>query len=128
MKPFKFFAAAVLSVGIAACASYKTDAALPKAVTLKDGHFADKTGMTLYTFDKDQSGKSACNGECAVAWPPLPAAAEAKDMGDFTVVIRDDGARQWAHMGKPLYTFAKDKAAGDTSGDGVKGVWHTAKP
>jgi predicted lipoprotein with Yx(FWY)xxD motif len=128
MKAFKLLVVAALSIGLAACASYKMDGALPKAVTLKDGHFANKDGMTLYTFDKDQSGKSVCNAECAVAWPPLTAAAEAKDLGAFTVIIRDDGARQWAHMGKPLYTFAKDKAAGETSGDGVKGVWHTAKP
>ena len=88
----------------------------------------DAKGMTLYTFDKDTAGdgKSACNGDCAVKWPPLMAAADAKDEGEFTVVTRDDGSKMWAHAGLPLYYWFKDTKAGDTSGDGVGGVWHLA--
>ena len=88
----------------------------------------DANGMTLYTFDKDTKGdgKSVCNGDCAVKWPPLMAAADAKDEGDFTVVTRDDGAKMWAHDGWPLYYWYEDMAAGDTNGDGVGGVWHVA--
>ena len=91
---------------------------------------ADSKGMTLYTFDKDTTpGKSACNGPCAQNWPPLAAAAKAKPMGDWTVVTRDDGSKQWAYKGKPLYTFAKDKKPGDTTGDGfLNNAWHAAKP
>lgn len=48
--------------------------------------------------------------------------------GKWTVVMRDDGSKQWAYAGKPLYTFVKDKQAGDRHGDGVKDVWHIAKP
>jgi len=46
----------------------------------------------------------------------------------WTHVTRDDGSMQWAYDGKPLYTFVKDKKAGDMTGDGVKDVWHVAKP
>lgn len=87
-------------------------------------------GMTLYTFDKDAagSGKSVCNGPCAVNWPPLAAAADAKAEGDFSIITRDDGARQWAFKGKPLYFWIKDQKPGDQTGQGVNGVWHVAKP
>ncbi|KAA0573301.1 hypothetical protein FZ983_30245 [Azospirillum sp. B21] len=88
----------------------------------------DAKGMTLYVFDKDTAGKSACNGPCATNWPPLMAPASAKPMGKYTVVTRDDGSRQWAYDGKPLYTWAKDAKPGDTTGDGVNNVWHVAKP
>lgn len=90
--------------------------------------FTDAKGMTLYTFDKDAAGtgKSVCNGECAVKWPPLMAAADAKDEGEFTIVTRDDGAKMWAHEGMPLYYWYEDVAAGDVKGDGVGDVWHLA--
>ncbi|MBB6464787.1 COG4315 family predicted lipoprotein [Aminobacter carboxidus] len=89
--------------------------------------YTDAKGMTLYTYDKDSGGKSACNGDCAVNWPPLMAAADAKDEGEWTVVTRDDGSKMWAYEGKPLYTFIQDKKAGDVTGEGKGGVWHIAK-
>jgi predicted lipoprotein with Yx(FWY)xxD motif len=88
---------------------------------------ADPNGMTLYTYDKDAPGKSNCNGECAEYWPPMKAAADAKAVGGLTIITRDDGSMQWADDGKPLYTFAKDKAPGDVTGDNVKSVWHVVK-
>jgi len=90
--------------------------------------FVDEQGMTLYTFDKDADGKSACTGECAVKWPPMLAAADAQDNGDFTVITREDGTRQWAYKGRPLYRWVQDKQAGDITGDKVGGVWHLATP
>jgi predicted lipoprotein with Yx(FWY)xxD motif len=85
-------------------------------------------GLTLYTFDPDADGKSACNGGCAANWPPLMAADGAKLVGQFTIVTRDDGTKQWAYKGKPLYYYKADKAPKDTTGDGVGGRWHIAKP
>lgn len=91
--------------------------------------FTDSKGMTLYTFDRDNApGKSACNGPCAKNWPPLAPKADAKPKGEWTVVTRDDGSKQWAYNGKPLYTWAKDSKPGDTTGDGFNNVWHVAKP
>ena len=95
----------------------------------KNGVWVDGADMTLYTFDKDTENKSACTGECAKNWPPLlvkPGDEAAK--GKWTQVRRDDGAMQWAYGGKPLYTFIKDKKSGDATGDGMKDVWHVAKP
>ncbi len=98
------------------------------ADTPKGKAYVDAKGMTLYTFDKDAGGKSACNGPCATNWPPLMAAADAKASGDWTIVTRDDGSKMWALKGKPLYTFAKDTKPGDTTGDGfLNGAWHIAE-
>jgi predicted lipoprotein with Yx(FWY)xxD motif len=89
----------------------------------------DPKGMTLYVFDKDSDGKSVCNGPCATNWPPLMAASDAKAEGAYTIVTRDDGGKQWAYKGKPLYTWIKDTKPGDISGDGVaNNSWHIATP
>jgi predicted lipoprotein with Yx(FWY)xxD motif len=89
----------------------------------------DPKGMTLYIFDKDADGKSVCNGPCATNWPPLMATGDAKADGGYTIIVRDDGGKQWAYKGKPLYTWIKDTKPGDISGDGVAGnSWHIALP
>lgn len=90
--------------------------------------YVDANGMSLYTYDKDEAGKSNCYDKCATNWPPLAAAADAKAEGEWTVVDRTDGTKMWAYDGKPLYTFIKDKAKGDVTGEGAGGVWHLAKP
>jgi predicted lipoprotein with Yx(FWY)xxD motif len=87
----------------------------------------DAKGMTLYTFDKDEKGKSNCNGDCAKAWPPAMATASDKPTGNLTIIKRDDGTMQWADEGKPLYTFVKDTKPGDVTGDNFKDVWHAVK-
>ena len=99
------------------------------ADTSKGSALVDSKGMTLYTFDRDTTGKSACNGQCASNWPPLIATAGATPQGEWTIVTRDDGTSQWAYKGKALYTWAKDTKAGDATGDGMaSGAWHVAKP
>lgn len=97
---------------------------------VSDGIITNTEGMTLYTFDKDAagSGKSVCNGPCAAIWPPLMVSADAKPAGDYSVVTRDDGGKQWAYKGKPLYLWVKDQKPGDKTGDGYNKVWHAAKP
>lgn len=97
--------------------------------TAKGKVLTDTKGMTLYTFAKDADGKSACNGPCATNWPPLKAGADAKAMGDWSVITRDDGSKQWAYKGKPLYAWVKDTKPGDITGDGfLNGAWSLAKP
>ena len=94
---------------------------------MDQGMLVDSKGNTLYTFDNDKDGKSMCNGACAENWPPFLGSAEAMAEGDFTLVTRDDGKKQWAYKGKPLYFFIKDKKPGDKMGDDVKKVWHVVK-
>jgi predicted lipoprotein with Yx(FWY)xxD motif len=88
----------------------------------------DAKGMTLYTFGNDTiPRKSMCVGQCAGTWPPLAAAANAQAMGDWTIVTRDDGTKQWAYKGKPLYTYRNDAKPGDVMGNG-RGKWAAARP
>ena len=115
----------LLGAALLAAASFTASAAAP--AKMAGDVLVDGKGMTLYTFDKDSGGKSACNGPCAVNWPPLAAGADARAEGDYTVITRDDGAKQWAYKGKPLYTWIKDQKPGDKTGDGVNNVWHVAK-
>jgi len=119
-------AAGILSISIAAALAQAAPA--KTADTSKGKALVDDKGMTLYIFDRDSSGKSNCNGQCATNWPPLQAATDAKASGDWTVVTRDDGGKQWAYKGKPLYLWNKDTKPGDVTGDGVNSVWHIAAP
>lgn len=95
------------------------------------GHHAsilkNKQGMTLYTFDKDQNGKSNCYDGCAVKWPPYLVSKGAEAKKGWSVVKRRDDTQQWAYKGQPLYTWVGDTKPGETNGDGVGGVWHVAK-
>ncbi|MCA6095765.1 SCO0930 family lipoprotein [Streptomyces sp. SCA3-4] len=94
----------------------------------------DGKGFTLYRFDKDTAAPPAsnCDGDCAKAWPPVPAAdasattgIEASALGE---VARKDGSRQLTLGGWPVYRYAKDTAPGDTKGQGVGGTWNALAP
>jgi predicted lipoprotein with Yx(FWY)xxD motif len=126
--PFVYAGSLVVALALAGCTSMggmgMTDMPAKKAA---DGTLTNEAGMTLYTFDKDSAGKSVCNGACATNWPPLMAGAGATPSGAWSVVTRDDGTKQWAYKGKPLYTWAKDQKPGDKTGNGfANNSWHTA--
>ncbi|WP_175688818.1 COG4315 family predicted lipoprotein [Burkholderia anthina] len=93
-----------------------------------DGKLVDEDHMTLYVFDHDAPGKSMCTGSCAVNWPPALADGYDKASGALSVVARDDGKKQWAYHGHPLYRWKMDRKAGDAGGDGIGGMWHVARP
>ena len=116
-------AAAMVATLFASVASAQT----ASPARMEGGMLVGASGMTLYTFDKDTGGKSACNGPCAGNWPPLMAKDGDKASGDWSIITRDDGAKQWAYKSKPLYFWAKDQKAGDQTGDGFNGVWHVAQ-
>jgi len=120
------FNLSVAAALLAGCASVYSSS--PAKVA--DGVLTGPNGMTLYTFDKDAagSGKSVCNGPCAGNWPPLMASETDQASGDFTIITRDDGKKQWAAKGKPLYYWAKDAKPGDKTGDGFNKVWRVARP
>jgi predicted lipoprotein with Yx(FWY)xxD motif len=89
----------------------------------------DAEGMTLYIFTNDTGGTSSCYDDCASAWPPLlstadPVAGEGVDATKLGTTERTDGAMQVTYAGMPLYTFASDTAAGDTTGQGVGTKWY----
>jgi predicted lipoprotein with Yx(FWY)xxD motif len=118
--------AAALSFLLAGCAGISY-----APVKYSNGLMTGANGRTLYTFDKDisGSGKSVCNAACATNWPPFIAGATDQAAGDWTVVTRDDGSKQWAWSGKPLYYWSKDQKAGDATGDGSNNnAWHAVRP
>ncbi|MFD7625669.1 SCO0930 family lipoprotein [Streptomyces sp. NPDC059851] len=94
----------------------------------------DSAGFTLYRFDKDtpKPPKSNCDGDCAKAWPPVPAgdvtAAAGMDASALGEVVRSDGSKQLTVGGWPVYRYAKDTKAGDLNGQGVGGTWFALAP
>jgi predicted lipoprotein with Yx(FWY)xxD motif len=95
----------------------------------------DTKGMTLYTFDPENSGGIKCATGCVANWPPdvLASGVTTPTPGpgvtvSLATITRPDGGIQVTAGGHPLYTFAADKAPGDTNGDGVGGKWHAARP
>ena len=118
------------ALALSLTAAFATLAHAEPAAKMAGGMLVNTSGMTLYTFDNDTagSGKSACNGPCAGLWPPVMAEADAKPEGDMTLVTRDDGTKQWAYKGKPVYLYKSDMKAGDMTGDNFKNVWHVIKP
>jgi predicted lipoprotein with Yx(FWY)xxD motif len=80
-------------------------------------------GHTLYLFAKDRNGKSACNGSCVKFWPPsIPLGKRTAGSGVKASMLgttkRSNGSLQLTYNRHPLYTFALDKQAGQTNGEG----------
>jgi len=93
----------------------------------------DSKGFTLYLYTKDTPNTSTCYGGCAAAWPPLlttgaPTAGTGVTASMLGTTTRTDGTTQVTYNGWPLYYFAKDMAAGDTTGENVQGVWFVITP
>lgn len=119
-----YLTAAAISFSVVACATPTMKSA---PTMFSNGVMVNSAGMTMYTFDKDTafSGKSVCNGPCIALWPAVPASGNPG--GDYSVVTRDDGSKQLAYKGKPLYFYSLDQKPGDMTGDNVKDVWHVVK-
>jgi predicted lipoprotein with Yx(FWY)xxD motif len=97
-------------------------------------YLTGEDGKTLYTFTPDSANTSTCVDACAAKWPPFTVESDdtlkAGDgvTGALTTFARADGKMQVAYGGKPLYYFAADSKAGDTTGQGVGGKWYVATP
>lgn len=103
--------------------------------TSKLGKFlVNGSGQTLYLFDKDKNGKSACSGACAKNWPPLtgtPTAGSGVSASKLGTVKRSDGKTEVTYNRHPLYTLAGDSGAGQTNGQGLKAFgagWYVVAP
>ena len=148
-KSKKFFGLAALPLtvlAIAGCgggapaAPPKTADGLPATVGVTTTDLGktlvDADGRTLYLFEKDSGGRSACSGACADAWPPLrvngsPAAGTGVSASMIATIARSDGAAQVTYNGHPLYLYVGDRKAGDTSGQGVDAFgaeWYALTP
>lgn len=102
--------------------------ARPAGVQLKGGAFVGPAGQPLYTFEFDTMvGMSHCEGDCAKMWPPFQAMTGAKPIGDWTLIGRADGSRQWAYRTKPIYTYSGDKPGAAPAGEAFP-QWRLARP
>jgi predicted lipoprotein with Yx(FWY)xxD motif len=96
----------------------------------------DGRGRTLYLFEKDRRGGSACAGLCATYWPPLVAkdkwlAIKGVKQSLLASIRRADGSRQVTYAGHPLYLFSGDTKRGQTSGEGLTDFgagWYAVSP
>ncbi|MCU7826527.1 hypothetical protein [Kitasatospora sp. DSM 101779] len=96
----------------------------------------DSQGRTLYLFEKDSPTMSACDGACAVAWPPLtttgtPQAGAGVNATDLSTITRADHRTEVTYHGHPLYYYAGDHKPGDTTGEGSKAFgagWYVLNP
>ncbi len=81
----------------------------------------NEEGYSVYSWDNDAPNKSNCIGDCARTWIPVAAPAAAQPQGDWTVIDRAPGVRQWAFREKPVYTYSDDTSRASLAGGDVPG-------
>ena len=114
----------VSAVAVAASAPTKPATVKTRSVSLGKIVVNGKS-QTLYLFEKDKNGKSACSGQCAKFWPPLltkgkPKASAGVKASLLGTTKRSDGTTQVTYNKHPLYRFVQDKKPGDVTGEGSK--------
>ena len=128
--------AAVLLLAPSTYAAQNKAASVSTAKTSLGRVLVNSSGRTLYLFEKDRNGKSACSGQCASYWPPLITTGKPRVAGGAKASLigttrRADGRLQVTYNHHPLYTFAQDKKAGQTKGEGVDffgAEWYVVSP
>jgi predicted lipoprotein with Yx(FWY)xxD motif len=106
------------------------------ALVLKTEHvgkvgtvLATGTGLTLYRYTVDPTGKATCTGACAKVWPPLllpKGVTHIKaphGVKGLTAVRVHGGRLQVFFHNHALYSFASDTKKGEATGQGVENDW-----
>ena len=120
----------------AAIAAAKPAAIVTTAHTKLGQILVDGRGRSLYLFEKDEHGRSACSGVCVSYWPPLltkgkTAAIKGAKASLVGSIRRADGSRQVTYAGHPLYFFSGDAGRGQTNGEGLTDFgasWYVLAP
>jgi len=84
---------------------------------------SNHVGFSVYTWDGDAPNKSNCNDACLKDWRPVPAAQTAQANGEWNIIERAPGLKQWTFRGQPLYTRIADSRFRSLEGGDVPG-WH----
>jgi predicted lipoprotein with Yx(FWY)xxD motif len=129
-------ATAVLGAGLAAGSSAAQGTTVKVAKSHLGKIIVDGRGRTLYLFEKDRRGHSACSGACAGYWPPLltsskPVAGTGVKKSLLGMIKRSNGKKQVTYAGHPLYRFVQDTKAGQTKGQDTHffgGGWYVISP
>jgi predicted lipoprotein with Yx(FWY)xxD motif len=125
-----------VGAGVASSGSSVRVAAVASGPSALGRIVVDSRGHTLYLFEKDRRGASACSGACLVYWPPLvtsgaPTATKGARPSLLGSIRRADGTRQVTYAGHPLYRFSGDARRGQTNGEGLKDFgagWYVLMP
>ncbi len=125
-----------VGAGVASSGSSARVAAVASGPSALGRIVVDSRGHTLYLFEKDRRGASACSGACLVYWPPLltrgaPTATKGARPSLLGSIRRADGTRQVTYAGHPLYRFSGDARRGQTNGEGLKDFgagWYVLMP
>jgi predicted lipoprotein with Yx(FWY)xxD motif len=112
-----------LAAGTVAWSATQTNATVSLRKTKLGPILVSSRGHTLYLFGRDRNGRSACSGDCAKFWPPLlsqgkPTAGAGVKASLLATTKRSNGSLQVTYNKHPLYTYALDKQAGQTNGEG----------
>ena len=138
--PIIFAVAALVSLaglsGALAATDSQTGTRVSAASSSLGRIIVDGRGRTLYLFEKDKRGHSACSGACAMYWPPLithgkPIAGRGVKTSLLGTIRRANGARQVTYAGHPLYRYLLDTKSGQTNGEGLQdfgGGWDALSP
>ena len=136
--------AALIGLALAGCATSApsapsasapaagTDATV--ATTTLGRVVVDGKGMSAYFFDNDKanSGASTCTGQCETIWPAITSKSSTPTVTGITGIVGTitgvAGGKQVTINGRPIYTYAGDKAPGDTNGQGISGIWYVVAP
>lgn len=119
-----------------AAAATQTGSTVSVATSKFGRILVDGRGRTLYLFEKDARGRSACAGACAAYWPPVltksgPTAGAGVHKALLGVTRRADGTTQVTYGGHPLYRFVQDVKPGQTSGQDLHDFgagWYVVSP
>jgi predicted lipoprotein with Yx(FWY)xxD motif len=112
-----------LAAGSVAGGVTRSNATVSLRKTKLGSILVNSRGHTLYLFAKDRNGKSACSASCSRFWPPLlsqgkPTAGRGVKPSLVGTTRRSNGSQQVTYKKHPLYTYALDKRAGQTNGEG----------
>ena len=127
--------ALALALAGAAIAANQSGARVSTAHTGLGRVIVNGSGRTLYLFEKDKRGHSACSGICATYWPPLLASGKTVATGVkpslLGTIKRADGKKQVTIAGHPVYLFSGDSKRGQTNGEGLTDFgasWYALSP
>jgi predicted lipoprotein with Yx(FWY)xxD motif len=134
--------AALAAAASLAAGAWASSSSTGAAATVSTGRsplgriLVDGKGLTLYLFEKDRRGRSACSGTCAAYWPPLltrgkPTAKNGAKATLLGTIRRAVGTTQVTYAGHPLYTYAGDTKPGDVNGqdlDQFGAKWYVLAP
>lgn len=89
--------------------------------TLTGRMVVNERGYAVYSWDRDPPNRSNCVGACTLTWVPVAAPASAQKQGEWSIIERAPGVRQWAFREKPVYTFSEDTSRESLAGGDIPG-------